>query len=67
MRDSMGHMVALTQQECIHINTELSKIKQAADTIVDSSHNVQSQALTVSSASHLSPDYFLGTEYFLEF
>lgn len=51
MRDSMGHMVALTQQECIHINTELSKIKQAADTIVDSSHNVQSQALTVSSAS----------------
>ena len=51
MRDSMGHMVALTQQECIHINTELSKIKQAADTIVDSSQNVQSQALTVSSAS----------------
>ena len=51
MRDSMGHMVALTQQECIHINTELSKIKQAADTIVDSSHNVQNQALTVSSAS----------------
>lgn len=51
MRDSVSHMVALTQQECAHLKDELQHINQAAAHIVDMSHDVQSQALTVSSAS----------------
>lgn len=51
MRNSVGQIVGMTQSECVRLQEELNKLHQASDSIVQSTNNVQSQAITVAAAS----------------
>ena len=51
MRNSVGQIVGMTQSECVRLQDELSRLHKASDSIVQSTNNVQSQAITVAAAS----------------
>ena len=51
MRNSIGHVLALTQNEFSKIQDSLNVLHNSATNIVQSSNNVQNQAITVAAAS----------------
>ena len=51
MRSSVGHVLALTQNEFSKIQDSLNVLHNSATNIVQSSNNVQNQAITVAAAS----------------